>query len=127
MLAGENDSLIVLGLYLIKFLSFETMMRSPTFADMMPVRSGVDHYRSVPSTPMAMDPRSMSDQEIRLAMNHARMGVEEQDYFHSAGGSGLAPRYTPSMVPRSPYAADYERERYTAFETECGSSELNHR
>ena len=75
---------------------------------------------------MPIDPRTMSEQEIRLAMNHARMGVEEQDYFHSAGGSGLAPRYTPSMVSRSPYAADYERERYTAYETEHGSSEMNH-
>ena len=102
-------------------------MRSPTFADMMPVRSGGDHYRSVPSTPIPMDPRIMSEQEIRLAMNHARMGVEEQDYFHSAGGSGLAPRYTPSIVSRSPYTADYERERYTTCETEHSFSELNHR
>lgn len=71
-------------------------------------------YRSAPSTPMAMDPRTIStmdmNQAMNQAMNHARMGLEI-DYF-SAGGT---PR-SAAVRPRSPYPPPPPLHDYEATE-----------
>ena len=76
---------------------------------------------------MPMDPRTLSAQDMGLAMNQARMGLEAPDYFHHPGRTP-SPRYSGSIGSRSPYIGDYEPERLTApYEMETGSPEMDHR
>ena len=101
-------------------------MRSPGYSSVMPMRSHLDAYRSIPSSPMPMDPRTFSGQDMTLAMNQATMGLEAPDYFHHPGRAP-SPRYSGGIGSRSPYPGDYEPERVPApFEMEMGSPELNH-
>ena len=62
-----------------------------------------DPYRSLPSTPIGIDPRNGSI-DINSAMNHARLGLEVQDYFSGS------PRFSGNLRPRSPYPHEYESE-----------------
>lgn len=81
-------------------------LHSPSYAStaaMMSVRPQHDPYRSLPSTPIGMDPRNVS-MDMNSAMNHARLGLEVQDYFSGS------PRFSGTMRPRSPYPHDYEPE-----------------
>ncbi|KAI4281755.1 MAG: hypothetical protein L6R38_003468 [Xanthoria sp. 2 TBL-2021] len=63
------------------------------------VRPAQDAYRSMPGTPMGMDPRGPHSMDLAAAMNHARSGLEKasaSDYFFGAPhrdsyhGNGLA-------------------------------------
>ncbi|KAL8986205.1 MAG: hypothetical protein Q9205_000279 [Flavoplaca limonia] len=64
------------------------------------LRPAHDAYRSMPGTPMGMDPRGSHAMELAAAMNHARAGLEKAgtgDYFLGA------PQYQAgTMRPRSP-------------------------
>ncbi|CAL8578155.1 hypothetical protein XPA_003957 [Xanthoria parietina] len=64
------------------------------------VRPVQDAYRSMPGTPMGMDPRGLHSIDLAAAMNHARSGLEKanaSDYFLSA------PQYQSGVMrPRSP-------------------------
>lgn len=83
------------------------------------VRPQHDPYRSLPSTPISIDPRNLS-MDMNQALNHARLGLEVQDYF-----SGN-PRFSGNMRPRSPYPHDYEAENgaYTS-NTSFAVSDMN--
>ncbi|KAL8849754.1 MAG: hypothetical protein Q9221_005298 [Calogaya cf. arnoldii] len=64
------------------------------------VRPAQDAYRSMPGTPMGMEPRGSHSMDLAAAMSHARSGLERagaSDYFHGA------PQYPGgAMRPRSP-------------------------
>ncbi|KAL8639751.1 MAG: hypothetical protein Q9228_003247 [Teloschistes exilis] len=61
------------------------------------LRSAQDAYRSMPGTPLGMEPRGANAVDLAAAMNHARMGLDGQDYFLGAQ------RFPPgAMGPRSP-------------------------
>ncbi|KAL8742015.1 MAG: hypothetical protein Q9184_008315 [Pyrenodesmia sp. 2 TL-2023] len=71
------------------------------YADMgarpLAIRPAHEAYRSMPGTPMGMDPRGLNSMELATAMDHARSGLEGGDYFLGAA------RYPPgTMRPRSP-------------------------
>lgn len=72
---------------------------------MMSLRPHHDPYRSLPCTPLGIDPRSLAAVDLAPMLNHARMslGMEAQDYFSSS-------RYGGSARASSPYshAADVE-------------------
>ena len=74
------------------------------------LRPAQDAYRSMPGTPMGMDPRGSHSMDLAAAMNHARAGLEKAsagDYF--LGG----PQYQAgSMRPRSPMVALPGHESY---------------
>lgn len=78
----------------------------------MSLRPHPDPYRSMPGTPLAVDPRAMSQAEMDLSMNHVRMGLEVPDYF----GNGA--RYSGGPCPRSPYPGGYEQEPHHAYQAE---------
>ena len=99
-----------------------TMMHSdlaaPSYNSMMSVRPQHGPYTSLPGTPVGLDPRSMAQSDLSLAMNHARLSLETPDYFTGA------PRYGGGLRPRSPYPGDYEPE--SGYVTSShGSSDLN--
>ena len=48
---------------------------------MMALRPQLDPYHSLPTTPLGIDPRTLTSLDIVTAMNHARAGLEAQDYF----------------------------------------------
>lgn len=78
---------------------------SPSYTSaMMSIRPQHDPYRSLPVTPVGMDPRNIGSMDVAAAMNHARMGLEAQDYFSSS------PRFAGNMRPSSPYPLAYEGE-----------------
>lgn len=79
---------------------------------MMSIRPHPDPYRSMPGTPLAVDPRAMTPADMDIAMNHVRMGLEVPDYF----GSGA--RYSGSPCPRSPYSGGYEQEPCIAYQAD---------
>ncbi|KAL9576537.1 MAG: hypothetical protein Q9212_007014 [Teloschistes hypoglaucus] len=59
------------------------------------LRSAQDAYRSMPGTPLGMEPRGAHAVDLAAAMNHARMGIDGQDYFLGAQ------RFSPgAMGPR---------------------------
>jgi len=93
---------------------------------MMSVRAHPDSYRSLPSSPLPMDPRTLSGQDVGLALNHARMGLELNgpEYFHHPGRAP-SPRYG-GMGSGSSYHGEYEGERYSGRfeELEMGSPEM---
>lgn len=62
------------------------------------LRPAQDAYRSMPGTPLGIDPRGTHSMDLAAAMNHARMGLEGGgDYFLGA------PKFPPgTMRPRSP-------------------------
>ncbi|KAL8950723.1 MAG: hypothetical protein Q9222_003259 [Ikaeria aurantiellina] len=61
------------------------------------IRTAQDAYRSMPGTPLGMDPRAVHSVDLAAAMNNARMGLEGGDYFLGA------PKFpNGSMRPRSP-------------------------
>lgn len=70
---------------------------------MMSVRLPHDPYRSLPCTPLGMDPRNLAAMDLAPILNHARMGLEAQDYFSS-------PRYGGSMRGSSPYPQGMDAE-----------------
>lgn len=70
---------------------------------MMSVRLPHDPYRSLPCTPLGMDPRNLASMDLAPILNHARMGLEAQDYFSS-------PRYGGSMRGSSPYPQGMDAE-----------------
>lgn len=78
----------------------------------MSLRQHPDPYRSMPGTPLSVDPRTMAQADVDMAMNHVRIGLEVPDYF----GSGA--RYSAGPCPRSPYPAGYEQEPYNAYQAE---------
>ncbi|KAI4109417.1 MAG: hypothetical protein L6R37_000574 [Teloschistes peruensis] len=66
-------------------------------AESLALRSAQDAYRSMPGTPLGMEPRGANAVDLAAAMNHARMGLDGQDYFLGAQ------RFPPgAMGPRSP-------------------------
>ena len=67
------------------------------------LRAQHDPYRSLPSTPLGIDPRN-GTLDINSAMNHARLGLEVQDYFSGS------PRFSGTVRARSPYPHEYESE-----------------
>ena len=102
-------------------------MHSPGYSSVIPMRSHLDAYWSLPSSPMSMDPRILSGQDRALAMSQATMSLEAPDYFHHPR-CAPSPRYSGAIGSRSPYNGDYELERFTArYEMEIGSLELNRR
>jgi hypothetical protein len=102
------------------------MMHNPGYSSMMAVRAHPDAYRSLPTSPLPMDPRTLSGQDVGLALNHARMGLEMNgpDYFHHPGRAP-SPRYG-GLRSSSPYHGEYEGERYSGRfeEPEIGSPEM---
>ena len=74
------------------------------------LRPAHDAYRSMPGTPMGMDPRGSHAMELAAAMNHARAGLERagtDDYFLGA------PQYQAgAMRPRSPMIPAPGHESY---------------
>ncbi|KAL8697921.1 MAG: hypothetical protein Q9201_006854 [Fulgogasparrea decipioides] len=62
------------------------------------IRPAQDAYRSMPGTPLGVDPRGANTMDLAAAMNHARMGLADGgDYFLGA------PKFPPrAMRPRSP-------------------------
>ncbi|MCJ1386645.1 hypothetical protein MMC17_009771 [Xylographa soralifera] len=103
------------------------MLRSPAYNSLMPMRSSHDAYRSLPGTPMGMDPRSMSGSEVHMAMNQVRTGMDAPDYFHHPGRTPY-PQYNGGMTATTSYPGDFESDRTMApHDLEMGSPELNHR
>ncbi|KAL8826518.1 MAG: hypothetical protein Q9191_003756 [Dirinaria sp. TL-2023a] len=85
-----------------------TIVESRPFSPvMMSLRSHQQPYRSLPGTPMGMDPRALATMDIGPSLNHARSSLQVDDYFSGA------PRYGTAMKPRSPYVAvpNYEQEQ----------------
>ena len=78
---------------------------------MISIRPPHDAYRSLPGTPLGVDPRAMAPTDISLAMNHARMGLDVPDYFSPDVGS-MGQRFGSGMNPRSPFPNDIENERF---------------
>lgn len=74
------------------------------------VRPAQDAYRSMPGTPMGMDPRGPHSMDLAAAMNHARSGLEKasaSDYFFGA------PQYQAGVMrPRSPMIPLPSRDSY---------------
>ncbi|KAL9602342.1 MAG: hypothetical protein Q9219_001908 [cf. Caloplaca sp. 3 TL-2023] len=63
----------------------------------MPIRPPQEAYRSMPGTPLGMDPRGVNSVDMAAAMEHARSGLEVGDYFLGA------PKFpTANMRPRTP-------------------------
>lgn len=88
-------------------------------ATMMSLRPLLDPYRSLPTTPLGMDPRSVSSMDINSAMAHARLGLEVQDYFSGS------PRFSGNLRPRSPYPHDCDSDggaAYTSANASYGAS-----
>ncbi|MCJ1242084.1 hypothetical protein MMC14_010091 [Varicellaria rhodocarpa] len=85
-------------------------MGSP-YPSMISIRPPHDAYRSLPGTPLGVDPRAMAPTDISLAMNHARMGLDVPDYFSPDVGS-MGQRFGSGMNPRSPFPNDIENERF---------------
>ena len=103
------------------------MLRSPVYSSKMPMRPSHDAYRSLPGTPIGIDPRSMSGPELNMAMNQVRMGVDPQDYFHYPGRAP-SPRFSGGMTSTVQYPRDLEADRSRApYDHEMGSPEMNHR
>lgn len=90
---------------------------------MMSLRSHQEPYRSLPGTPMGMDPRTLATMDIGPSLNHARSSLQVDDYF-----SGT-PRYGTVMRPRSPYpgVAEFEQEQqHIAASQEMAMNSLAH-
>lgn len=94
-------------------------LASPSYQPtMMSVRPHHDPYRSLPCTPLGMDPRNLAAMDLAPALNHARMGLEAQDYFSS-------PRYGGSMRGSSPYPHGMDVESFHNAGAGVGASAYN--
>lgn len=61
------------------------------------IRPAHEAYRSMPGTPMGMDPRGANAVDLATAMRHSRLDLEGGDYFLGA------PKFPPGTLrPRSP-------------------------
>lgn len=61
------------------------------------IRPAHEAYRSMPGTPLGMDPRGANSVDLAAAMKHASLGFEGSDYFLNT------PRLPPGTIrPRSP-------------------------
>ena len=68
------------------------------------VRPAHDAYRSMPGTPLGMDPRGHQSMDMAAAMNHARMGLEGGDYFFPGVNGPNGSKFPPgAMRPGSPF------------------------
>ena len=94
----------------------------PSFNSAMAIRSQFDPHRSLPGTPLGIDPRTMSQSDISLAMNQARMSLEVPDYFNAAGNVG--PRFNGNLRSRSPYAGDFEPEGFSPYNSVGGLPDM---
>lgn len=93
-------------------------MHSPRYpkAEMMPVRQSEERYVSLPCTPLyGVDPRP---QDMALALEHARLGLEAPDYFSGAG------RFGCNVRPRSPFPNVYDHERLSSHSYDVDVNEV---
>lgn len=64
------------------------------------LRPAQDAYRSMPGTPLGMEPQGANAVDLAAAMNHARMGLDGQDYF--LGAQRFPPGIMRSRPPMPP-------------------------
>ena len=102
---------------------YQEMMGTPSYASMMSVRPPHDAYRSLPGTPLGVDPRAMAPTDISLAMNHARMGLDVPDYF-SPGAGSMGQRFGSGMNARSPFPGEMENERFSSYGGEASTPDM---
>lgn len=93
----------------------------PYSPNMVALRSQHEPYiRSMPGTPLGLDPRALTTSDFSNALSHARSSMQVDDYF-----SGAA-RYPAIMRPRSPYP-EYEQEHRMFYEPQdAGKQTLAH-
>lgn len=82
----------------------------------MSMRQAEERYTSLPCTPLyGVDARP---QEMTLALEHARFGLEAPDYFSGAGRIGS------NLRPRSPFPSVYDQERVSGYGYDTGVNEI---
>lgn len=82
----------------------------------MSMRQPEERYGSLPGTPLyGVDARP---QDMTLALEHARLGLEAPDYF-SAGG-----RFPGNLRPRSPFPNVYDQERLASYYHDMDVNEI---
>ena len=81
-------------------------MGAPIYgSSVLSVRPVHDVYRSMPGTPVGIDPRGPGAMDLTSAMSQSRLGFDVGDYF--SANSRLA---VGTLRPRSPLPGDYEHE-----------------
>lgn len=83
---------------------------------MMSMRQSEERYASLPCTPLyGVEARP---QDMTLALEHARVGLEAPDYFAGAA------RFGCNLRPRSPFPSVYDQERFSSYNHELDVNEI---
>ncbi|KAL8938267.1 MAG: hypothetical protein Q9216_003984 [Gyalolechia sp. 2 TL-2023] len=69
------------------------------------IRPAHEAYRSMPGTPLGMDPQGANSTELAAAMNHVRSGLEVGDYF--LGAPKISPGPLNTRSPMMPVAGHH--------------------